>query len=63
MNHILALRFLAEEISMVYVPIMMLLGLIGLLGYWDAQVVSQLLDVLPVEKWPHGARLLYQVIS
>jgi type II secretory pathway component PulF len=62
MRNSLTPQLLADVISTLYVPILLIVGAIGLLGYMDSHVVPQMIDILPFEKWPLIPRVLYQLI-
>ncbi len=63
MRHLLALRLLADCIAAAYVPLLLLTGLVGLLGYVDQHMAQQLGAIAPVEEWPTGARSIYHLLN
>lgn len=62
MRHLIALRLLADCVAAVYQPLLLLVGLLGVLGYFDLHLTPQLQEIIPVEKWPTIARGIYHLL-
>lgn len=61
-RHHAALRLTAFIMEFLLAPLMFLVLLCGLIGAMDILITPQLLDILPVEKWPMAARILYGLL-
>lgn len=59
MPPLLALRLLADFVAAAYVPLLLLLGLLGLLAYFDQNMVPHLTAIAAQREWPAAARALY----
>lgn len=62
MRHLLVLRLLTDCIAAAYAPLLLLIGLVGLLGYVAQHLVPQLGAIVPVDEWPTVARAIYHLL-
>lgn len=58
-----SLQLTALALSKVYVPVLLLVGIGGVLALVNKQIVPQLLDILPLEKWPAIGQTMYQILN
>lgn len=58
-----SLQLAALALSKVYVPILLLVGMGGVLAVANKQVAPQLLEMLPLEKWPAIERTIYLILN
>ncbi len=58
----ISLFLTSECFAQLLVPLGLLICTLGLLGWCGQHLVSQLLDVAPIEKWPIVARFAYRIM-
>ena len=58
-----SLQLTALAFSKVYVPVLLLVGIGGVLALVNDQIVPQVLEILPPEKWPAIAQTIYLILN
>lgn len=58
-----SLQLTALALSKVYVPVLLLVGIGGVLALVNDQIVPQVLEILPLEKWPAIAQTIYLILN
>lgn len=59
---LLSLRLTAEFVANALIPLLLFVSLLGAVGMLASYVAPQLLDILPLDRWPQPTRFLYQLI-
>lgn len=57
-----SLQLTALALSKVYLPMLLLVGMTGVLALVNKQISPQLLEMLPLEKWPAIMRTIYLIL-